>query len=151
MYEPENNSEKDERLNESRNETDASAGINDSPAGFTGSTDRDNGEYHYKNGYTQKIYSDAHYVPADENTVPPRYYTPPEKSVKEPKPKKEHSGATAKIIALCLVCAILGGLGGAAIVSGSVNSKLNDMTARVSALEDNENVLTTAQNSSAGS
>lgn len=151
MYEPENNSEKDERLNESRNETDASAGINDSPAGFTGSTDRDNGEYHYKNGYTQKIYSDAHYVPADENTVPPRYYTPPEKPVKEPKPKKEHSGVTAKIIALCLVCAILGGLGGAAIVSGSVNSKLNDMTARVSALEDNENVLTTAQNSSAGS
>ena len=25
-------------------------------------TDRVNGEYHYKNGYTQKIYSDAHYV-----------------------------------------------------------------------------------------
>lgn len=34
-------------------------------------TDRVNGEYHYKNGYTQRIYADAHYVPAGENTVPP--------------------------------------------------------------------------------
>ena len=46
-------------------------------------TDRVNGEYHYKNGYTQRIYSDAHYVRADETTVPPRYYTPPEKPQKE--------------------------------------------------------------------
>ena len=42
-------------------------------------TDRVNGEYHYKNGYTQKIYSDAHYVREEDSTVPPRYYTPHEK------------------------------------------------------------------------
>ncbi len=30
------------------------------PNGYTGDTDRATGEYHYKNGYTQKIYSDAH-------------------------------------------------------------------------------------------
>ena len=71
--------------------------------GYSGETDRVNGEYHYKNGYTQKIYSDAHYVPEGENTVPPRYYTPPEKPVKEPKPprqKKNHACASA----LCARC-----------------------------------------------
>ncbi len=147
MYEPENKNNTDERLNDSRIENAASAGINDSPVGYTGDTDRDSGEYHYKNGYTQKIYSDAHYVPADENTVPPRYYTPPEKPVKEPKPKKEHSGKAAKLIALCLVCAILGGLGGAAIVSAGVTRSMSELTERVGRLEDEENVLTTASDS----
>ena len=148
MYEPENKNNTDERLNENRVENDASAGINDSPAGYTGDTDRDSGEYHYKNGYTQKIYSDAHYVPADENTVPPRYYTPPEKHTREPKPKKEHDGKAAKLIALCLVCAILGGLGGAAIVSAGVSSSMSALTERVDKLENEENVLTTAPESS---
>ncbi len=147
MYEPENKNDTNERLNESRVENDASAGINDSPASYTGDTDRDSGEYHYKNGYTQKIYSDAHYVPADESTVPPRYYTPPEKPVKEPKPRKEHNGKAAKLIALCLVCAILGGLGGAAIVSAAVSGSMSELTERVGRLEDEENVLTTASDS----
>ena len=44
---------------------------NNNPTPPADNTDRVNGEYHYKNGYTQKIYSDAHYVPADENTAPP--------------------------------------------------------------------------------
>ncbi len=144
MYEPENKNDTNERLNESRGENDAAEGIKDSPAGYTGDTDRDSGEYHYKNGYTQKIYSDAHYVPADENTVPPRYYTPPEKPVKEPKPKKEHNSKAAKLIAICLVCAILGGMGGAAIVSASVSRSMSELTERVGKLEDEENVLTTA-------
>ena len=56
-------------------------------------TDRVNGEYHYKNGYTQRIYSDAHYVRENETTAPPKYYTPPaEKPVKEPKPPKKKGG-----------------------------------------------------------
>ncbi len=95
--------------------------------GYSGDTDRVNGEYHYKNGYTQKIYSDAHYVPEDENTVPPRYYTPPEKPVKEPKPprqKKNHSGFV-KSLCLCLVCALLGGVVGAAIMNGSMDSRID--------------------------
>jgi len=69
---------------ENRNINDGAANESSAPGGFTGETDRSTGEYHYKNGYTQQIYSDAHYVPAEENTVPPRYYTPPEKAVKEP-------------------------------------------------------------------
>ncbi len=87
MYEPENKNDTNERLNESRGENDAAEGIKDSPAGYTGDTDRDSGEYHYKNGYTQKIYSDAHYVPADENTVP-RYYTPPKSPSRSRSPRK---------------------------------------------------------------
>ncbi len=147
MYEPEKNTENNGRLNESRVENDASA--NASPAGFTGDTDRVNGEYHYKNGYTQKIYSDAHYVPADESTVPPRYYTPPEKPVREPKPKKTHSGKAGKIIALCLVCALLGSLGGAAVAGGMMNGKIAELNERVAALEEEESVLTTAPSASA--
>ena len=59
-------------------------------------TDRVNGEYHYKNGYTQKIYSDAHYVREEDNTVPPRYYTPPEKSPREPREPKAPRKAPEK-------------------------------------------------------
>ena len=39
----------------------------------------------------EEIYSDAHYEPAGTSTKPPRYYTPPERPVKEPKPKKQKS------------------------------------------------------------
>ena len=104
MYEPE------EKLS-SAEPTENSASVNTSQeaqgrAAHNGETDRVNGEYHYKNGYTQKIYSDAHYVPADENTVPPRYYTPPEKPVREPRePREKKSGGMfARILCLCLVC-----------------------------------------------
>lgn len=149
MYEPENNNENNERLNQETEDIKASAQANGAPSGFTGETDRDNGEYHYKNGYTQKIYSDAHYVPADENTVPPRYYTPSEKPSKEPKPRKKCS-LGVKITALCLVCAILGGLLGGAIVGGSVRAELNDLTARMAVVEEDESVLTTAPSSASG-
>lgn len=103
------------------------------------STDRVNGEYHYKNGFTQKIYSDAHYVPADESNEPPRYYTPPEKQEKPTKePKSSDNGghgkkyAFLKVACIALVCALLGGLCGGAITE----SRLTD---RITALEDSIN------------
>ena len=101
------------------------------PAGFTGETDRENGEYHYKNGYTQKIYSDAHYVPYSENTVPPRYYTPPEKPVREPKPKKRGGLKFVGIVSLCLVCAILGGITGGSIVSSRFGARISSLEAEL--------------------
>ena len=113
MYEPADN----EQTNVNTNPEQQSSG------GYSGDTDRVNGEYHYKNGYTQKIYSDAHYVPENENTVPPRYYTPPEKPVKAPKEKKPH-GKWVKALCLCLVCALLGGLCGAGLMAGSMNSRI---------------------------
>lgn len=113
MYEPADN----EQTNVNTNPEQQSSG------GYSGDTDRVNGEYHYKNGYTQKIYSDAHYVPENENTVPPRYYTPPEKPAKAPKEKKPH-GKWVKALCLCLVCALLGGLCGAGLMAGSMNSRI---------------------------
>lgn len=113
MYEPADNEQKNENTNPEQQ----------SSGGYSGDTDRVNGEYHYKNGYTQKIYSDAHYVPENENTVPPRYYTPPEKPAKAPKEKKPH-GKWVKALCLCLVCALLGGICGAGIMAGSMNSRI---------------------------
>ena len=113
MYEPADN----EQTNVNTDPEQQSSG------GYSGDTDRVNGEYHYKNGYTQKIYSDAHYVPENENTVPPRYYTPPEKPVKAPKEKKPH-GKWAKALCMCLVCALLGGICGAGLMAGSMNSRI---------------------------
>ena len=113
MYEPADNEQKNENTNPEQQ----------SSGGYSGDTDRVNGEYHYKNGYTQKIYSDAHYVPENENTVPPRYYTPPEKPAKAPKEKKPH-GKWVKALCMCLVCALLGGVCGAGIMAGSMNSRI---------------------------
>jgi len=116
------------------------------PNGYTGNTDRATGEYHYKNGFTQKIYSDAHYVPADENTVPPRYYTPPEKPVKEPAPPKKKNGGSALVrtICICLICAILGSAGGAAIAYRSLSPRIEQLEASVSELD--EHVWTSIDN-----
>ena len=101
--------------------------------------DRVNGEYHFKNGYTQRIYSDAHYVRADETTVPPRYYVPPEKPQKESRPASKRKGVgLGAMIAACLICALLGGLGGGALV-GTV------MDSRVAALEENVSALGAAE------
>lgn len=127
MYEPEN-----------ENKSEYSG-----PAGFTGETDRENGEYHYKNGYTQKIYSDAHYVPYSENTVPPRYYTPPEKPVREQKPRKSGGLKFVGVISLCLVCAILGGITGGSIVS----SRFGERLASLEAEHKEEEVVIGAQSS----
>ena len=102
-------------------------------------TDRVNGEYHYRNGYTQRIYSDAHYVRADESTTPPRYYTPPEKPQKEPRESKNKKKGVSlgAMIAMCLVCALLGGLGGGAVVGSMMNSRVNSLEENVSALTEN--------------
>lgn len=97
MYEPD---EKQSR--EEKSSSEVHFGLR-TPAYYTGDTDRVNGEYHYKNGYTQKMYSDAHYVPAGESTTPPRYYTPPERPVKEPKERK-NSGAGRLIALLPPMC-----------------------------------------------
>jgi len=97
-------------------------------------TDRVNGEYHYKNGYTQKIYSDAHYVREEDNTVPPRYYTPPAKAARETKeartvkePRRGRAGAVAKSLCMCLVCALLGGLGGGVITASRMEGRIESL------------------------
>ena len=111
-------------------------------------TDRVNGEYHYKNGYTQKIYSDAHYVREEENTVPPKYYTPPEKPVKEPRetkePKPKKDGGFVRTLCLCLVCALLGGLGGGAVVSRRLSGRMTGLEQSLSELQVQRDQLVVA-------
>ena len=100
--------------------------IEEGPAGdFIGETDRSSGEYHYKNGYTQKIYSDAHYVPEEESTELPRYYTPPEKQEKEVRQRSGKGSKVFKLICLCLVCALLGGVLGAGIMAKGFDSRID--------------------------
>ena len=86
----------------------------------------EDGEYRYKSGYTQRIYADARYAPADESTVPPRYYTPPERpsKVNSEKPRSR-KGRFLKLAALCLACALLGSAGGAALVSCRMEKRLS--------------------------
>ena len=101
-------------------------------------TDRVNGEYHHKNGYTQKIYSDAHYIHEDESTVPPRYYTPPKKQPKECKePKERGQGYGAiKLALLCIACALAGGVVGAGIVSSQISGRVTELQEYVSEIHE---------------
>ena len=104
-------------------------------------TERVNGEYHYKNGYTQRIYSDAHYVRADQSTTPPRYYVPPERTVRESRRQEPRRGVSfGAVIACCLICALLGGLGGGALMTGYMNRRFNAIEQNVTKIEK-ENLL----------
>ena len=102
------------------------------------------GEYHYKNGYTQKIYSDAHYEPAEESTVPPRYYTPPEKHVKETKvtkekaekPEKKKGSGFVKFLCVALIFAILGAAGGAYWMNTQYEARFAALEGATSQLEE---------------
>ena len=117
-------------------------------------TDRVNGEYHFKNGYTQRIYSDAHYVREDETTVPPRYYTPPEKPQRETRRRssgKSRGVGLGAMIAACLICAILGGLGGGAVVGSVMDKRLDALEESVSSLGVRETKTQSAPVFSTGS
>ena len=86
------------------------------------------GEYSFAGGFEKEnIYSDAHYTPAGEGPVPPRYYTPPEPKKQEKREKKAKSGRGGRIvgvIALCLVCALIGGFVGAGFMSRSLDDRV---------------------------
>ena len=100
-------------------------------------TDRVNGEYRMKNGYTQRIYSDAHYVPESETTTPPKYYTPPaEKPAKEPKEPKKKKGGFIKTVAIVLVSALLGGFAGAAVTEEVLDERMDVLEDRIENLND---------------
>ncbi len=84
-------------------------------------TDVQNTEYSFsKENIPHHSYVDANYVPQSEGPATPRtYYTPPEKPPKRIKEKKP-GGGMAKFIVACLVCALLGGIGGGAIVATQI-------------------------------
>ena len=88
------------------------------------SSGNEEGEYRFTR---DEIYSDAHYEPAGASTEPPRYYTPPERPVKEPRPKQKKNNGWVKALALCLVCALLGGCLGAVIADRRTDQKLGEL------------------------
>ena len=115
-------------------------------------TDRADGEYRFGSGYSQRIYSDAHYVRADESTAPPRYYTPPERTPRSSHTVKNKKGASlGAVIASCLVCAMLGGLGGAALVERRMDQRLAAAEQSIAALDESVRELPVLKQSSAGS
>ncbi len=97
-------------------------------------SETDESEYRFTR---DQIYSDAHYEPAGASTEPPRYYTPPERPLKEPKPRKESSGGWVKAVALCLVCTLLGGCLGAFVADRRTDQKLNALEESVNATIEN--------------
>ena len=113
--------------------------VPEAPTGYTGETDRENGEYHYKNGYTQQIWSDAHYVPVNETVDPPRYYTPAPKKEKEPekeRPEREKQGNRKTVLAvvLCAVFCLLGGAAGIGLSSRYTNAEIEELRTEVAEL-----------------
>ena len=82
--------------------------------GLFGETDRESGEYHFRNGYTQQVYSNAHFVPVDESTSPPKYYRPVSKNGTDASGshvgRRKASGGFAAILVLCFLCGIIGGV-----------------------------------------
>lgn len=97
-------------FNRSSEDTPASYGTS---SGLFGETDRDSGEYHFRSGYTHQVYTNAHYIREDENTVPPKYYRPSvnetQVSGKEKKKKKKSGSGFFLVLLLCFLSALIGG------------------------------------------
>ena len=89
-------------------------------------------------GFRTEDYTDAHYESADESTVPPRYYTPPEKPQKEEKQraqKKASGGRAAGIICAVLAAALLGGFCGAAFTGSRLNTRIEAVETKLAERE----------------
>lgn len=80
------------------------------------------GEYHFVRP-EKKLYEDAEFVPQDETDEIPRYYVPSEKKPKEKK-AEARNGRILKLICVCLVCALVGGLVGGFVSWSALKSRL---------------------------
>lgn len=86
------------------------------------------GEYHFIRP-EQRLYEDAEFVPQDEATEVPNYYAPEEKKPRE-RSGEAHRSGTLKLVCMCLVCALVGGLVGGFISWNAVKGNLADGTAK---------------------
>ncbi len=90
-------------------------------------------EYHYiRPEAGRSAYSDASYIPSANAGAVPRSYQcgepiPEKKSKKPRKPRSERRGMPlAAVIALCLVCAIIGGAGGGILAGSYIAGRYED-------------------------
>lgn len=113
-------------------------------------SDVQNSEYSYtKENLPQRPYMDANFVPrSEEQSAPRTYYTPPVKPPKKIKEKKH--GGIGKFIAACLVCAILGGAGGGAIVAAQLPKSAASDYGGLNVVEPNKTTAQTASPVSSG-
>ncbi len=98
-----------------------------------------NGEYHFVPENRHADFTDAHYEPADESTVPPRYYTPPERTAREPRKKRTQKGSggrNAGIACLVLASAVLGGAAGSALTTRKLNERIVSLESGLSSCEE---------------
>lgn len=105
-------------------EVSASSGLTEESSGT--------GEYHNSTGSSQPIYSDAHYIPLDESTDPPKYYTPAPK--KEPGSAGTGLGKAVLTVALCALFAVLGCVAGAGMVSRRTDRYIEELRGQVGEL-----------------
>ena len=88
--------------------------------GLFGETDRESGEYHFRSGHTQQVYSNAHFVPVDESTSPPKYYRPVSKNSSSgtdsgTRGKKRGGLGFAAVLLLCFLSGVIGGVLGSLV------------------------------------
>ena len=116
---------------------------NDPVAGHPSSAAYDDGTY--RPDHRRADYSDAHYEPAGESTVPPRYYTPHERSTREARLRareKKPGGRIAAAVCALLAASVLGGVCGAGLVGSQMNERVHALE---SSLAEYETVLQETQ------
>ena len=99
--------------------------------GLFGETDRESGEYHFRSGYTQQVYSNAHYIPLEESASTPKYYRPAERNSARKTEKKKINSGMAAVFLLCFLFGVLGGVVGALGTDFFMGSRANTASAAI--------------------
>ena len=94
-------------------------------------------EVEFGSAYRREVYSDAHYEPAGESTVPPRYYTPPEKSPRETRSNRQRrsGGKAAGVVCAVLAAGLLGGVCGAGLTGYRFSTQMASFEQRLNEYE----------------
>ena len=96
---------------------------------FTGEFAAGGGEYHFvRPDANRRPWSDASYIPSDHATAVPRSYRCGEAEPPKPKPKapRRKGMSVLAVIALCLVCALIGGAGGGMLAANMVSERFQE-------------------------
>ena len=110
--------------------------------GLFGETDRESGEYRFRSGYTQQVYTNAHFVPADEDAAPPHYYRPADKKAGaepaegEEKRNRRTGSGFAILLVICFLCSSLGGIAGALLTIHHYSAAENRTTQSTSEMPE---------------
>lgn len=117
-----------------------------------GTSASENSEYRFsRDDIPYRSYMDANFSPKDDAQSGPRSYytppvTPPPKAVKPKKEKKlKKPNGMVKFLAACLVCALLGGVGGGALVASRLSNGASSAATTDSPLTKSSNAASTGK------